>query len=249
MTTTVDKPMRMYGPRQFEADTLPDDEDYRSAIIRLLKETGEMSSNPEYMRHTKELAAFVDMAPAPADRVRIAAYYADEMRHGYIFEGLLTELGVDTTDPSMYTSIEALNLLGEIKTWESLAVFNTLLDRAGGMQLLDYVDSSYAPLARAGVFVGRDERGHAAMGLQHLRDACRTDEGRARAQEALDFWYPTALDMFGTSTGRRQWRYIEWGLKTKSNEELRNEFIAEVHSILTAVGLTVPDPLANRKFV
>jgi ring-1,2-phenylacetyl-CoA epoxidase subunit PaaA len=249
MTTAVEKPMRIYGPGQFEAATLPDDENYRNAIVKLLKETGEMSSNPEYMRHTKELAAFVDMAPGPADRVRIAAYYADEMRHGYIFEGLLTELGVDTTDPSMYTSIEALNLLGEIKTWESLAVFNTLLDRAGGMQLLDYVDSSYGPLARAGVFVGRDERGHAAMGLQHLRDACRTEEGRARAQEALDYWYPIALDMFGTSTGKRQWKYIEWGLKTKSNEELRQEYIAEVGSVLTSLGLTVPDPLANRKFV
>jgi ring-1,2-phenylacetyl-CoA epoxidase subunit PaaA len=249
MTTAVEKPMRIYGPGQFEAATLPDHDDYRNAIVKLLKETGEMSSNPEYMRHTKELAAFVDMAPAPADRVRIAAYYADEMRHGYIFEGLLTELGVDTTDPSMYTSIEALNLLGEIRTWESLAVFNALLDRAGGMQLLDYVDSSYGPLARAGVFVGRDERGHAAMGLQHLRDACRTEEGRARAQEALHYWYPIALDMFGTSTGKRQWKYIEWGLKTKSNEELRQEYIAEVGPVLEACGLTVPDMMANRKFV
>jgi ring-1,2-phenylacetyl-CoA epoxidase subunit PaaA len=248
MATTTEKPIRIYGPGQFEADTMPDG-DYREAVVRLLKETGELASNPEHQKVMKQLAAMVDIAPTPADRIRIAEYYADEMRHGYIFEGLLQELGVDTTDPTMYTSIEALNMLDQVNHWESLAAFSTMLDRAGGMQLLDYADSSYGPLARAGMFVGRDERGHAAMGLQHLRNACATEDGKARAQEGVDQWYPVALDMFGTSTGRRQWKYIEWGLKTKSNEELRQEFIAEIDPILTSLGLTVPDRAANRKFL
>src|SRR5579875_80912 len=194
MPTSIEKPIRRYGPRQFEADGLPDDSEYREAIVRLLKETGELSSNPEYQKHTKTLASFVDLAPGPGDRVRMAAFYADEMRHGFIFEGLLRELDVDTTDPEMYSSIEALNLLHEIESWEDLAVFNTLLDRAGGLQLQDYVDSSYAPLARAGTMVARDERGHAAMGLLHLRNACQSEEGRTRAQLALEHWYPIALD-------------------------------------------------------
>jgi 1,2-phenylacetyl-CoA epoxidase catalytic subunit len=248
-TMNQQKPLRKYAAGQFEASTMPADEEYRGAIIRLIRETGELASNPEYIKHTSLLPELVKMGPTPADRVRMAEYYADEMRHGYIFEGLLNELGVDTTDPSMYTSIEALNLMTEISSWESLAVFNTLFDRAGGMQLQNYETSSYAPLQRTGVFVARDEAGHAAMGVQHLRNSCRTAEGRQVAQEALDYWYPISLDMFGTTNGKRQWRYIEMGLKTKSNAELRQEFIEEVDPLLESLGLTVPDKEKNRHFL
>lgn len=243
------KPLRKYSPGQFEAKTLPADDEYRAAVVYLLKETGELASNPEFIRHTSRIPELVKLGPSPADRVRMAEYYADEMRHGYIFEGLLRELGVDTTDPSMYTSIEALNLMADIKTWESLAVFNTLFDRAGGMQLHNYETSSYAPLQRAGVFVARDEAGHAAMGVQHLRNSCRTNEGRAECQTALNYWYPIALDMFGTTHGKRQWRYIEMGLKTKTNNELREEFIAEVDPLMESLQLVVPDKLEGRRFL
>lgn len=247
MTSSLVKPMRKYGPRQFEVHSLPDDPEYREAVIFLCKETGEMASNPEYIKHVSQLAGFVQMGPTPGDRVRLAAYYADEMRHGFIFEGLLHELGVDTTDGSMYTSIEALNMMDRISSWAELAVFNCLLDRAGGMQLLDYANSSYAPLARVGEFAGRDERGHAAMGLVHLRESCATAEGRRLAQEALNYWYPLSLDMFGSSKSKRQFRFVEWGLKTKLNDEMRDEFIAETTPILQELGLVVPDPLANRQ--
>src|SRR5262249_23073835 len=145
--------------------------------------------------------------------------------------------------------IEALNLIGEIHTWCDLAVFNALMDRAGGFQLLDYAESSYAPLQRAGTWVGRDERGHAAMGGTHLRNVLRTEGGHAQAQEWLKTGYRRAWDVFGRSNGKRQWRYIERGLKTKSNEQLRQEYIAEVTPLLAKMGLTPPDPLANRHFL
>lgn len=239
MSTTIEKPARIYHPGQFEAHNIPEGE-YRDLVVRLCRETGEMASNPEYIKQVKKLVGFVDLGPTAADRVRIAAYYADEMRHGYIFEGLLHELDEDTTDPTQYSSIEALNLLGDIDTWESLAVYNTLMDRAGGMCLLDYETSSYAPLARAGMFVGRDERGHAAMGQQHLEAACKSEEGRRIAQEALEHWWPVAMAMFGRSESKRQWRYLELGLKTKTNDEMRQAFIDEITPLLERAGLEVP---------
>jgi len=247
-TVPQTKPLRLHGPCQFEADTIPNEE-YRQCVSRLILETGELASNPEFIKHTKKIRRFVDLGPTPADRVRISAFYADEMRHGYIFQGLADQLGLDTSSADNYTSIEALNLTDEVRSWTHLAVLNTLLDRAGGFQLLDYAESSYAPLSRTGTFVGRDERGHAAMGLLHLTEICLTAKGRVEADEAVAFWYPAALDMFGTSTGRRQWRYFEFGLKTKSNEELRQEFIAEVDPILESLGLRPPDPSVGRKFL
>lgn len=246
---TTEMPMRIYAPGQFEADTLPGGE-YRELVIRMCKETGEMASNPEFLKNVKILADKVDLAPTAADRVRMASFYADEMRHGYIFESLLVELGYDTTDPANYTSIEALNLIDQITTWCDLAVFNAIMDRAGGVMLRDYTESSYGPLGRAGAWVARDERGHANMGVTHLRWCLENlDDGFEQANESLKRWYPMALDFFGRSNSTRQWRYIELGFRTKTNEQLRQEYTEEVNSVLEGLGLAIPDPMANRHFV
>jgi ring-1,2-phenylacetyl-CoA epoxidase subunit PaaA len=90
--------------------------------------------------------------------------------------------------------------------------------------------------------VAKDEMGHCAMGFQHLREWCNDDERRAEAQRRVPLWYGYALDMFGTSTGTRQWKYIEYGLKTKSNEELRTAFIEHIGPYFDAVGLQQPAP-------
>ena len=55
-------------------------------------------------------------------------------------------------------------------------------------------------------------------------------------------WYGYALDMFGTSTGTRQWKYIEYGLKTKSNEELRTAYLEHIAPYFDALGMRQPAP-------
>ena len=65
-------------------------------------------------------------------------------------------------------------------------------------------------------------------GYVKMRDLVRTDEGRAQAQAALDRWYPRGLDMFGRANSRRAARYVHWGLKHRSNETARAQYMAEV---------------------
>src|SRR5713101_3434003 len=86
---------RKLPPRTYEAhDPMP--EEYRDLIIRLIKETGEFGSTKGYQRFLREVVTrIVDLAPDNASRVRVADFYADETRHGFIFEGLLRELGFD----------------------------------------------------------------------------------------------------------------------------------------------------------
>jgi len=97
-------------------------------------------------------------------------------------------------------------------------------------------------LARAGVSVAKDEMGHCAMGFQHLREYCSTREGLAEATERMPTWYGYALDMFGTSSGTRQWKYIEYGLKTKSNEEMRAAYLDHIAPYFDAIGMKQPAP-------
>ena len=82
-----------------------------------------------------------------------------------------------------------------------------------------------------------------------LREMVRTEEGRAAAQSAIDRWYPRGLDMFGRASSRRAARYLHWGLKRRSNETARREYVAEVTPLIEGLGLTVPDLASDRHFV
>src|SRR5439155_10007436 len=44
-------------------------------------------------------------------------------------------------------------------------------------------------------------------------------------------------------------RYIEWGLKRRTNEEARRQYIAEVDPQIEALGLVIPNKLQGRKYL
>jgi ring-1,2-phenylacetyl-CoA epoxidase subunit PaaA len=235
-----EKPVRRYAPFQFEArDEMPDD--YRAMVLRLLRETNEIGSVPVCYEQMRSMTKNVQLAPDPVSRVRIVEYFADEVRHQKIFDGIVRAMGVEPGE-DFVSSIDGLNATSAIEDWLDLALLNTFIDRVGGFQLFDYAESSFAPLARAGVSVAKDEMGHCAMGFQHLKEYCATPAGRVEAAARLPRWYGYSLDMYGTSSGTRQWKYIEMGLKTKSNEELRQEYLVHIAPYFDQLGLEQPAP-------
>jgi ring-1,2-phenylacetyl-CoA epoxidase subunit PaaA len=238
--TTVGKPARIYEPFRFEArDEMP--EDYRRHVLRLLRETNEVGSVKVCYDQMRAMTKNVQLAPDPVSRVRIVEFFADEMRHQKIFDGIVRAMG-EVPDEDFVSSIDGLNATSDVREWVDLALLNHFIDRVGAFQLLDYAESSFAPLARSGVAVAKDEFGHCAMGLQHLIELCETAEGRRVVEERMPRWFGYALDMFGTSSGTRQWKYIEYGLKTKANEELRQEYLAHLAPYWERLGIEAPDP-------
>src|SRR5438034_444760 len=95
----------------------------------------------------------------------------------------------------------------------------------------------------------REELGHVAYGEQQLEKMMATPEGKIAAQLAIDKWYVVGLDMFGRSESARDERYIEWGLKKRTNGKMREDYIAEMDPKISALGLRVPDKLAGRKYL
>lgn len=240
VTDAPQKPARIYAPFQFEAgDDMPDD--YRRMVLRLLRETNEIGSVEVCYSQMRMMTTNVRFAPDPISRVRFAEFCADEMRHQKIFDGIVRAMGEEPGE-DFVSSIDGLNATTDVADWLDVALLNMFIDRVGGFQLFDYAESSFAPLARAGLMVAKDEMGHCAMGFQHLREALERPGGREQVEARLPRWYGYALDMFGTSTGTRQWKYIEMGLKSKSNEELRQEYLEHVEPYFDAMGLRMPAP-------
>jgi ring-1,2-phenylacetyl-CoA epoxidase subunit PaaA len=95
-----------------------------------------------------------------------------------------------------------------------------------------------------------EEAGHIDFGTTRTAEmAAKGGEAKERVQKAIDFWYLTGLDMFGRSESRRAERYRYWGLKRRTNGEARAQYMAEINPLIESMGLTVPDPMAGRKYL
>jgi ring-1,2-phenylacetyl-CoA epoxidase subunit PaaA len=243
--STQELPTRKYAARQFEAgDPLPSD-DYYKLLVKLVLDTGE-AGPPEWLDVLVEtFQRMLTLAPDVASKLRAADYLADELRHCMLFDGILHGLGLEPQAEGL-TSLELLHVMTRSSSWPEYCMLNALGDRAASFQIADYVNSSYAPLARVCKSVARDERGHCVMGDLHLRALCEGPTGRSEAQELLATWYPQALDMFGRSESGRQYRFIEYGLKETPNQVMRERYLADLNPLLESCGLEPPDPLANR---
>jgi ring-1,2-phenylacetyl-CoA epoxidase subunit PaaA len=194
-------------------------------------------------------------APTRVDQLIVARTAAEEVDHFRKFARLAGDLGVEVeyllSRPNRERYLEAFR--GQINAWEDFAVFGFLIDRVGKYQLEEFVGCTYAPLSRILEHPSRvmlEEDGHIDHGQTRTAEmAARGAEARERVQRSVDFWYVTALDMFGRSESKRAERYRHWGLKRRTNEEARQQYIAEVNPIIESMGLRVPDPLQGRKFL
>ena len=191
-------------------------------------------------------------APSRVNQLIVARTAAEEMDHYRKIAKLAGDIGTDTSFllsiPNQKRSLEAFR--GVIKTWEDFAVFGFLIDRVGRYQLEEFLDCSYLPLQRILPEILKEEIGHIGFGTNQTAElAAKGDEERERAQRSVDFWYIKALDMFGRSDSERSNRFCHWGLKRRSNSQARWEFIKEVGPIIQGMGLTVPDPIKDRKFL
>ena len=191
-------------------------------------------------------------APTRVDRLIVARTTAEEVDHYRKMARLAGELGVDLSPllnrPNRERYVDAFR--GRISTWEDYALFGFLIDRIGRYQLEEFVGGSYAPLDRILPDVLKEEEGHIDHGTNKTAElAAKGGEQKERVQKVLNFWYAKALDMFGKSQSRRSERYVHWRIKRRTNAEAREHYIREVNPLIEAMGLEVPDPTAERRFV
>lgn len=188
-------------------------------------------------------------APSKSDQIMVAKTAGEEMDHFRKIARLAGDLGLDVSYvlswPNQKRYVEAFR--GKISTWEDFAIFGYLIDRVGRYQLEEFVNCSYQPLAQILPQIIKEEIGHVGYGGSKAAElAAKGDESRERLQKAVDFWYPKALDMFGRSESKRSERYRYWGLKRRSNEQARSEYIREVEPLIVKLGLQVPDVHKDR---
>lgn len=222
--------------------------EYRDLLIRLLtiQADCEIGGPHIYVDHWTLRAPTVD------DQWRVARIASEEIDHCRKMLRLLNLVDVDRSDilerPRSKREVDAFK--EDMPTWADFAAFGFLIDKVGEYQLEEMVGSTFAPIDDTLPIILREEKGHVAYGEQQLEKLIQSGvPGKQEAQSAVSKWFGIGLDMFGKSGSSRTERYLEWGLKHRTNEEARRQYIAEMEPKIAALGLVVPDRLQGRKYL
>ena len=224
------------------------DPEYRDLLGRVLtiQSDCEIGGPHLYVEH------ILGNAPSKGYQFVVARTAAEEIDHFRKMARLAGDIGVDVSHVLKWGNdkryVEAFRTT--ITTWEDYAVFGFLVDRVGKYQLDEFVGGSYVPLERGVETMAPEEEGHIEFGTVESGDlAARGGEWKERIQKSVLYWYTKSLDMFGNSGSYRSERFRYWGLKRRSNEQARQEYIAEVNPLIEKMGLTIPDPMEGRLYV
>jgi 1,2-phenylacetyl-CoA epoxidase catalytic subunit len=236
------------APRMYKRNDPDMPEEYRAFMIKLLKHAHIENAGNPYSREVVANIADAGLRHAPngKDALTEAVIVKQEAEHGMIVARLIESFG---------ESAEIDKPIGQyafkmpLATWCDVAWFHALIDRVGLYVGIEWMSATYAPLAKVSPRLEREEQFHADTGFRHLRAIVKAAEGRDQAQDLLHKWWPAALDMFGRADSKNSATYVQWGIKTQGNEELRQQYIAETVPLIEALELDVPDHMANRKYV
>jgi ring-1,2-phenylacetyl-CoA epoxidase subunit PaaA len=219
-------------------------ESYRRQLVRMMSQ----HAHSEVVGQLPE-GNWITRAPSLRRKLGLLAKVQDEAGHGLYLYAAAETLGVSRED-----LIQAL-LEGEAKyssifnyptlTWADIGAIGWLVDGAAILNQTMLTKCSYGPYARAMVRICKEERFHERQGYEIMRALAQgTAAQRAMAQDALDRWWWPTLMMFGPPDGDsvHNEALMAWGVKQKSNDELRQWFVDLAVPQARALPLEIPDP-------
>jgi ring-1,2-phenylacetyl-CoA epoxidase subunit PaaA len=230
------------GEKIEPGDWMP--EEYRRQLIRMISQ----HAHSEIVGMLPE-GEWITRAPTLRRKLTLLAKVQDEAGHGqYLYHA------AETLGATRQEMIDAL-LSGRAKyssvfnypslTWADMGMIGWLVDGAAIINQTMLAHSSYGPYSRAMVRICAEETFHKKQGIEQvIRYARGTPQQRVMVQDALNRWWWPSLMMFGPhdSDSPNSAQLIRWGIKTRTNDELRQEFVDKTVPDLQALGLVIPDP-------
>lgn len=240
---------RINAGEKIEADDwMP--EDYRMTLIKLIS----MHGISEIMGALPE-KEWVPKAPSLKRKLGIMAKVQDEMGHGQLLlrvaEDLMKPLGKTREDimQDLFSGrLKFHNVFHmEAPTWGDAGLIGWLVDGAAIITQTNMLNASYGPYARALKRICAEEVFHAQHGEAIIMALAEgTTEQKAMVQDAVNRWWEALLMFFGpgdaSTTGTsKQDTTIKYRIRTKTNEDLRQDFFTKYIPRVLSLGLKLPD--------
>ncbi|NJO81331.1 MAG: 1,2-phenylacetyl-CoA epoxidase subunit A [Blastochloris sp.] len=229
------------GGKVESTDWMPDE--YRTALIRFI----EMHANSELMGVLPE-RDWILRAPTLKRKLALTAKVQDEVGHAQLLYRLAEDLGKPRSqmmDDLLAGRTKFHNVFHyPTHTWADVGVIAWLVDAAAILSQKALLGTSYAPYARTMQRICWEESFHIKHGFDIVVTMAKgTAAQREMLQDALNRWWGPLMQMHGPPTPPERDRDLTvWRIKTRCNEELRQEFIAMYVPRVWELGLTLPDP-------
>jgi ring-1,2-phenylacetyl-CoA epoxidase subunit PaaA len=232
---------RLAAGHKVEAgDWMP--EHYRKVALKFI----EMHANSELMGALPE-REWIARAPNLKRKRSLAAKVQDEVGHGHLIYRVAEDLG--KTRKEMFDDLLAGRTKFHnvfhypAKTWGDIAVIGLLVDGAAIVTQRALLDTSYGPYLRVMRRVVAEESLHYRHGEDiTLALASGTREQFELLQDAVTRWWEPIMHFFGHDTPAEKDIALQWGIKTQTNEESRQEFFKQYVPKLWGMGIEIPDP-------
>ena len=230
------------GEKVEPGDWMPDD--YRKNLIRMISQ----HAHSEIVGQLPE-GKWIPYAPGFRRKLTLVAKVQDEAGHGQLLYRAAETLGKsreDMMDELLSGAAKYANVFNyPTPTWADVGVIGWLVDTAAVVNQTMLAQASYGPYARAMKRICYEESFHIKQGYDLVVALAKgTPEQKTMAQEAINrWWYPTLM-MSGPpdSLSVHSSQALRWRIKTKSNEQVRQEFVDLIVPQIRALGLEVPDP-------
>ncbi|KZE24530.1 1,2-phenylacetyl-CoA epoxidase subunit A [Brevibacterium casei] len=218
-------------------------EPYRKTLIRQVAQ----HAHSEIIGMQPE-GNWISRAPSLRRKAILLAKVQDEAGHGLYLYSAAETLGASRNEltekliagKQKYSSIFNYPTLN----YTDVGTIGWLVDGAAICNQVPLCRTSFGPYGRAMIRICKEESFHQRQGYELLMTMMRgTDEQRAMVQESVNrFWWP-ALMMFGPSDddSPNTAQSMEWGIKTHTNDELRQKFVDMSIPQAEALGVTFPD--------
>ncbi|MFC7069721.1 Phenylacetic acid catabolic protein [Halobaculum lipolyticum] len=231
------------GPRQFGPnDDMP--EEYRKAATRMIQ----FHANSEVMGGYLD-KEFTRHAPSLDRKLANTAKVQDEIGHAQLLYRAAETLGVKTRDEMLD---ELQNGEGKflncfhypVDSWYEAPMIDFFVDGGAMRRQATLKSTSWTPYAHAMDKVCFEEGFHVKHGESILRELMRGSKAtQERTQETFEEWWPRILQFFGPTNDQSTHNdfAMEVGLKTVTNDELRNSFLNMYVPKAEKYGLEIPE--------
>lgn len=203
-------------------------EEYRLAIRKIVRSH---AVNELYGAQVFDEPA-IALAPTPYAKFLACRVAMEEYGHHVRFRELGEQIGVPAAELTP-EGRRPLSIFGfPLESWEEFCVIKLLADLAEILQVEDLLHCTFHPLRNLARMTMPEERFHAQFGKDFCVELCRTAQGRARVQAAIDRIFPELPAFFGQSGSANNALYRKYGIKQRSNEEMRADYIARARALV-----------------
>jgi ring-1,2-phenylacetyl-CoA epoxidase subunit PaaA len=178
----------------------------------------------------------IRMAPNPKFKWLVSRNTMEEFGHHILFARLAEAMGLEWKDKQPLTIFDF-----PMVSWVEFGAIKAIVDIAELIELDDLIASSYLPLRAVAKQTYAEEKFHVGLGRDIVKALLAEDPScRPKLQAAINKLFPETLDFFGSSSSTNNEMFLRWGLKRRSNREMRQDYVNQVREYLLKTGFEMP---------